>query len=77
MKTSIVKIGNSRGVRIPKQLLDETGLAGEVTITAKGSTIEICAIKKDVVDEGVLLSHSALAKEWNSPEEDQAWASLQ
>ena len=25
---------------------------------------------------GLLLSESALAKDWNSPEEDEAWASL-
>lgn len=25
---------------------------------------------------GLLLSESALAKEWNTPEEDQAWQSL-
>lgn len=32
---------------------------------------------KVYVDEGTLLSYSALAKEWNTPEEDAAWASLQ
>ena len=26
--------------------------------------------------EGLLLSESALAKDWNTPEEDAAWASL-
>lgn len=26
--------------------------------------------------EGVVLSESALAKDWNTPEEDAAWASL-
>lgn len=41
MKTNIVRIGNSRGVRIPKSLLDETGLAGEVEVRRKGRTIVI------------------------------------
>jgi hypothetical protein len=30
MKTRIVRIGNSRGIRIPKPLLEQTGLHGEV-----------------------------------------------
>ena len=33
MKTRIVRIGNSRGVRIPKPLLEEAGLADEVHLT--------------------------------------------
>ena len=30
MKTRLVKIGNSRGVRIPKPLIEEAGLENEV-----------------------------------------------
>lgn len=32
MKTRIVRIGNSRGVRIPKPLLEEAGLEDEVNL---------------------------------------------
>lgn len=32
MKTKIVRIGNSRGVRIPKPLLEEAGLEDEVEL---------------------------------------------
>ena len=32
MKTKIVRIGNSRGVRIPKPLLEEAGLDGQVSL---------------------------------------------
>ncbi|HUY31582.1 MAG TPA: AbrB/MazE/SpoVT family DNA-binding domain-containing protein [Pirellulales bacterium] len=32
MKTRLVKIGNSRGIRIPKPLIDEAGLGEEVEI---------------------------------------------
>jgi len=35
MKTRIVRIGNSRGIRIPKLLLEETGLGEEVEIRAE------------------------------------------
>lgn len=33
LKTRIVRIGNSRGVRIPKPLLEEAGLEDEVHLT--------------------------------------------
>jgi antitoxin MazE len=36
MKTKVVRIGNSLGIRIPKHLLDQTGLKGDVEIEAKG-----------------------------------------
>lgn len=35
MKTRIVRIGNSRGVRIPKPLLEEVGLSGEVELVVE------------------------------------------
>lgn len=41
MKTRIVRIGNSRGVRLPKPLLDQTGLTDEVEVEARGSQIII------------------------------------
>ena len=46
MKTRIVQIGNSRGVRIPKQLLEQTGLNGEVEIRVEKNGIVITAPKK-------------------------------
>jgi antitoxin MazE len=41
MKTRIVRIGNSRGVRIPKLLLEQTGLHGDVEISARGNGLVI------------------------------------
>jgi hypothetical protein len=32
--------------------------------------------KSDAGFDGLLLSHSALRKEWDTPEEDAAWANL-
>ncbi len=32
MKASIIQIGNSQGVRIPKMMLEETRLSGEVEL---------------------------------------------
>jgi antitoxin MazE len=46
MKARIVRIGNSRGVRIPKALLDESGLAGEVEITVEGRRLVIAPVAR-------------------------------
>ena len=46
MKTHIVRIGNSRGVRIPKLLLEQTGLRGEVEITAEDGSLVIRPARK-------------------------------
>ncbi len=42
MKTKIIRIGNSQGVRIPKPLLEEAGLGDEVElrITEEGIVLE-------------------------------------
>ena len=41
MKTRIVSIGNSQGIRIPKPLLEQTGLCGEVEISAEDGALII------------------------------------
>jgi antitoxin MazE len=46
MKTRVVRIGNSRGIRIPKLLLEQTGLPEEVGITAEGESLVIRPAKR-------------------------------
>ena len=41
MKAKIIKIGNSQGVRIPKLILEQTGLGEEVEIEAEDDRIII------------------------------------
>jgi antitoxin MazE len=41
MKTRVVRIGNSRGIRIPKVLLEQTGLPEDVEISAEGDSLVI------------------------------------
>ncbi len=41
MKTRIVRIGNSQGVRIPKPLLEQSGLKGEVELEVQDQQIII------------------------------------
>ncbi len=46
MKTNIVTIGNSQGIRIPKILLEQSKLSGEVELEVKGDTIVILPARK-------------------------------
>ena len=46
MRTRIVRIGNSQGVRIPKALLEESGLGGEVDISVQDGAIVIAAANR-------------------------------
>lgn len=41
IKTRIVKIGNSQGVRIPKLLLEQSGIQEEVEIEVQGDCLTI------------------------------------
>jgi antitoxin MazE len=41
MKTRIVRIGNSQGIRIPKPVLEQTGLRGEVELIAQADSLVI------------------------------------
>jgi len=43
IKTRLVRIGNSRGVRVPKILLDEAGLPEEVELRAEPGRLVVSA----------------------------------
>jgi antitoxin MazE len=43
MKTRLVRIGNSRGVRLPKPLIEEAGLTEEVELRVRDGAIVIAA----------------------------------
>lgn len=78
MITTIISIGNSRGIRIPKLLLDESGLENEVELKVKKGEIRIvpAKLKKNIVKDTLSLSEKALSADWNRPEEDVAWRNL-
>ncbi|HZT40901.1 MAG TPA: AbrB/MazE/SpoVT family DNA-binding domain-containing protein [Chthonomonadaceae bacterium] len=41
VKTRLVKIGNSQGIRIPKWLLEQAGLTGEIEVEAQSGQLVI------------------------------------
>ena len=79
MITKLIEIGNSRGVRIPKPLLNESGLGNEVELQVEKGEIRIVTAPRKSISEAnpLLLSEKVLGVDWNRPEEDEAWASLQ
>lgn len=78
MKTKVVTIGNSRGIRIPKVLLEESGIEVDVEITLSRDGLKIVPVRTKVrrVPETALLSEASLARDWDRPEEDAAWRHL-
>jgi antitoxin MazE len=52
MKASIVRIGNSQGIRIPKVVLEQTQLKGEVELEVRDQQILIRAVTKPRHDWG-------------------------
>jgi len=79
MITTIIAIGNSRGIRIPKPLLNESGFGDKVELRVKKGEIRIIAIsvKDTSIKDTLKLSEKTLGVDWNNPEEDRAWKSLQ
>lgn len=45
MRASIVRIGNSRGLRIPKVLLDECGIGDAVDLVVEGGRLVVTAAR--------------------------------
>ena len=45
MKVSLIKVGNSRGIRIPKPIIEECHLSEEVTLEIKNKTLIISPIQ--------------------------------
>ncbi len=84
MKVRIVKIGNSQGIRFPKPLLQQTGLAGEVEITVEEDRLIIGPTDKprsgweeafkamgELGDDAPLDGEGSLPTEWER--EDWEW----
>lgn len=46
MKARIVRIGNSRGIRIPKLLIEQTGLSTDVEMVVQGNALVICPLAR-------------------------------
>ena len=46
MRAKLVRIGNSKGVRLPKAMIEEAGLGDELEISVRKGEIVIARVKK-------------------------------
>jgi len=76
MDINIVKIGNSQGVRIPKTILKQTGLAKKARMVVENGNIIIMPENELTARELSMMSEKSLAKVWDDPREDKAWKNL-
>ena len=81
IKAHLVRIGNSQGVRIPKSLLEQCQLQGELELEPHGDHIIIRAVSKpragwdeafqamaEQGDDRLLDGNGALESDWNKDE---------
>ena len=46
IRSKVVKIGNSRGIRIPRPLLEQAGLTDEIEMTVEGNRLIVHAARQ-------------------------------
>jgi antitoxin MazE len=59
MKSRIVKIGNSQGIRLPKTLIEQTGLGEDIEITIEGNRLIIVPVVHPRADWAASFKHMA------------------
>ncbi len=78
MQSTIIQIGNSRGVRLPKEVLILSGIKKNIEIKVKRGEIKIVPAKENGVrDDFAFTSEESFAKDWLRPEEEEAWKAYQ
>lgn len=60
MRVSLVRIGNSRGIRIPKTMLDELGLEGQLELEIRDGKLVLSRARRP--REGWDRAFAAMAK---------------
>lgn len=46
IRSKVVKIGNSRGIRIPRTLLEQAGLTDEIEMMVEGNRLIVHAVRQ-------------------------------
>lgn len=71
MKAQIIQIGNSQGIRIPKTILEETGISGDVELLVTSDGILIRNLNKPRGDWDAIFKSLADADD-DIPAENEA-----
>ena len=78
MQSAIIQIGNSKGVRLPKDVLTLSGINKNIEIKVKRGEIKIVPVKESKsTDDFAIASEESFAKDWLRPEEEEAWKDYQ
>ena len=78
MQSTIIPIGNSKGVRIPKDVLVFSGIKKNIEIKFKRGEIKIVPAKESKnTDDFAIASEESFSKDWSRPEEEKAWEAYQ
>lgn len=77
MHSSIIQIGNSKGVRLSKEILIRSGILKDIEIQVKKGEIKIVPAKSEKINDTAVASEASFAKDWLRPEEEKAWKSYQ
>ena len=74
MWSIIIQIGNSKGVRFPKEVLTLSGIDKDIEVKVKKGEIKIIPRKNTKkVNDYAVASEASFAKDWLRPEEEEAW----
>ncbi|MCB0732165.1 MAG: AbrB/MazE/SpoVT family DNA-binding domain-containing protein [Ignavibacteriae bacterium] len=85
MITKVVKIGNSRGIRIPKSFIDQSGIKNEVELEVKYDRIIIKSLsevrknweaafqKMSENNDDILLDQDTLSNQSSWDDEEWTW----
>ena len=74
VQSTIIQIGNSKGVRLPKDVLTLSGINKNIEIKVKRGEIKIVPAKENKKnDDFAVASEESFAKDWLRPEEEEAW----
>ncbi|MDY6953351.1 MAG: AbrB/MazE/SpoVT family DNA-binding domain-containing protein [Thermodesulfobacteriota bacterium] len=84
MRARVVKIGNSRGIRLPKPLLDQTGIMEDVDLEVDNNRIIIRPVSSprsgwedafrtmaEKGDDGLVIEGEEISHSWD--EEEWQW----
>jgi hypothetical protein len=74
MQSTIIQIGNSKGIRLTKDILTLSGIGKNVEIKVKRGEIKILPAKENGnTNDFAIGSEESFAKDWLRPEEEEAW----
>jgi antitoxin MazE len=81
MRARVIKIGNSQGLRIPKPILEQTGITGDVEISVEKDQIIIRPIRQaregweeafkamaEKGDDAPVIDNDTFSHEWDEQE---------